>query len=66
MVPDLAQVGLDAPPKLALPFGPGGSSMPGRSGGKGSFLNLCHLSIFALTYFWFSNLMVYFCRRELL
>jgi hypothetical protein len=40
MVLDLARVGLDAPPKLALPSGPGGSSILSHSGGEGSFLNL--------------------------
>jgi hypothetical protein len=40
MVPDLARVGLDAPPKLALPSRPGGSSILSHSGGEGSFLNL--------------------------
>jgi hypothetical protein len=40
MVPDLACFGLDAAPTLALHSGPGGPSMPGRSGGEGSFLNL--------------------------
>lgn len=37
MVPDLARVGLDAPPKVALLLGSGGPCVPGRAEGEGWF-----------------------------